>query len=203
MGISADQSHQGRHRVSGIFFLLVDDYSRFMWVYFLKSKDEAFKAFKVFRTQVQKHLEKRIKIFRTDRGGEFTSNEFKEYCEGSGIERHLTTPYTPQRNGVEMSRSCVKEMKIPGKMWGEGVKNSVYILNKVPTRALSGQTPYDVWYDMKSDLSYVRVFGGLAYMKRVGNHVGNLDDRSCRIVSLGREPGTKGYRLYDPENDLI
>lgn len=57
--------------VSGFryFFLLVDDYSRFMWVYFLKAKDEAFKAFKCFRAQVEKGTEKRIKVFRTDRGG--------------------------------------------------------------------------------------------------------------------------------------
>lgn len=78
------------------FFLLVDDFSRFMWVYFLRSKDEALKAFKNFRALVEKESEEKIKVFRTDRGGEFTSNEFKEYCEGAGIERHYTTPYTPQ-----------------------------------------------------------------------------------------------------------
>lgn len=82
------------------FFLLVDDYSRYMWVYFLKTKDEAFKYFKMYRAQVEKLTGENIKVFRTDRGGEFTSNEFKEYCEGAGIERHYTTPYTPQQNGV-------------------------------------------------------------------------------------------------------
>lgn len=79
------------------FFLLVDDFSRFMWVYFLRSKDEALKAFKSFRATTEKESEERIKVFRTDRGGEFTSNEFREYCEGAGIERHYTTPYTPQQ----------------------------------------------------------------------------------------------------------
>ena len=107
------------------FFLLVDDYSRFMWIYFLKSKDEAFKNFKSFRALVENKSERKIKVFRTDRGGEFTSNEFKEYCEGAGIERHYTTPYTPQQNGVverrnrtvvEMGRSCLKEMQLPGKL---------------------------------------------------------------------------------------
>lgn len=121
-----------------------------MWVYFLKTKDEALKMFKIFRAQVEKSSKKNIKVFRTDRGGEFTSNEFKEYCEGVGIERHYTTPYTPQQNGVverrnrmmvEMARSCLKEMRMPNKLWGEAVRNSVYILNRVPTRALTGKTP--------------------------------------------------------------
>lgn len=103
------------------FFLLVDDFSRYMWVYFLKSKDEALKAFKKFRMLVEKESEEKVKVFRTDRGGEFTSAEFKKYCEGAGINRHYMTPYTPQQKGVverqnrtvvEMARSCLKEIKM-------------------------------------------------------------------------------------------
>ncbi|KAL8109610.1 hypothetical protein AgCh_025644 [Apium graveolens] len=60
-------------------FLLVDDYSRVMWAYMLKSKDEAFSAFKKFRAQVEDGEKKRIKVFRTDREGEFISNKFKAY----------------------------------------------------------------------------------------------------------------------------
>ncbi|KAL8148078.1 hypothetical protein AgCh_005425 [Apium graveolens] len=78
------------------FFLLVDDFSRAIWVYMLKGKDEAFSAFKIFRAKVEDGAEKKIKVFRTDRGGEFNSNDFKTYCDDNGIERHFTAPYTPQ-----------------------------------------------------------------------------------------------------------
>lgn len=155
----------------------------------------------------EKESEKNVKVFRTDRGGEFGSNEFKEYCEGAGIERHYTTPYTPQQNGVverrnrtvvEMARSSMKEMNLPAKFWGEAVRNAVYILNRVATRALTGQTPFEAWYESKPDVSHLRVFGCLAHMKIPANQLTKLDDRSTTAVNLGREPGTKGYRLYDP-----
>lgn len=80
------------------YFLLVDDFSRKMWVYMLKSKGEAFDAFKKFKLLVENETEQKIKIFRTDRGGEFCSTNFNKFCEDSGILRHYTTPYTPARN---------------------------------------------------------------------------------------------------------
>lgn len=92
---------------------------------------------------------------------------------------------------------------MPNKLWGEAVRNSVYILNRVPTRALTGKTPYEVWYERKPDLSHVRVFGCVAYMKVTGSYVSKLEDRSKRVVNLGKEPGTKGYRLYDPVNRRV
>lgn len=68
-------------------FLLVDDYSCAMWDYLLKTKDEAFEAFKRFRAQVEDGAERKIKTLRTDRGAEFVN-----YCEENGITRHFTAP---------------------------------------------------------------------------------------------------------------
>lgn len=78
----------------------IDDFSRKAWVYFFAYKVDAFSVFKQFRTCVEKAYGLSIKCLRTDRGGEFTSNEFKEYCRENGIKRQLTTVYTPQQNGV-------------------------------------------------------------------------------------------------------
>lgn len=122
-----------------------------MWVYFLKTKDEALSAFMKFCALVERDEDRKVKVFRTDRGGEFGSNEFKLFCEKAGIKRHYTSPYTPQQNGiverrnrtvVEMARSCLKETKIPSIMCGEAVRHSVYLLNRLSTRALTGVTPY-------------------------------------------------------------
>ena len=104
---------------------------------------------------------------------------------------------------VEMTRSCLKEMQLPSQLWGEAVRNSVYLLNSLPTRALTGRTPYEVWRGKKPDIGHVRVFGCIAHMKLPGIHVRKLDDRSKVVVNLRREPGTKGYRLYDPEGGRI
>lgn len=192
-------------------FLLVDDYSRAMWIYFLKSKNEAFDAFKKFKALVETG-ERKIETFRTDRGGEFTSHEFKLFCEENGIKRHYTAPYTPQQNGVverrnrtvmEMARSLLKEMKLPTKFWGEAVRHAVYVLNRLPTRALTGVTPYEAWTERKPDISHFRVFGCVSHMKIPSQLTTKLDDRSVRVINLGKEPGSKAYRLYNPKEDRI
>lgn len=85
------------------FLLLVDDFSRYMWIYFLKSKDEAFGMFKRFRALVENGSEKRIKVFRTDRGGEFNSKEFTSYCEENGSSLYSTTK---RCRGAKESNYC-------------------------------------------------------------------------------------------------
>lgn len=76
-------------------FIFIDDYSRKAWAYFLMEKSEAFKFFKCFKIMVEKETGLFIKCFCTDRGGEFNSNEFNDFCKQSGIKRQLTTAYTP------------------------------------------------------------------------------------------------------------
>ncbi|CAL8165963.1 unnamed protein product [Prunus armeniaca] len=87
------------------FLLFVDDYSRMMWVYFLEQKSEAFSFFKQFKAYGEKQSGYNLKTLRTDRGGEFTSNEFSEFCKSNGIKRELTASYTPQQNGVAERRN--------------------------------------------------------------------------------------------------
>ncbi|KAL8116543.1 hypothetical protein AgCh_022895 [Apium graveolens] len=82
------------------FLLLVDDFSRAMWVYMLKTRDEALVCFKRFKALVEKESSEAIKVLRRDRGGKFCSMEFKTFCEDIGILRHYTAPYSPQQNGV-------------------------------------------------------------------------------------------------------
>lgn len=186
--------------------LLVDDYSRVMWAYLLNSKDEAFEAFKKFRALVEQDSEKKIKVLRTDMGGEFCSRQFLEYCETTGIKRHFTAPYTPQQNGVverrnrtvaAMTRSFLKGANLPSFMWGEAVRHSVYILNRLPTRVLRGRTPYEAWTGDKPNLGHIKMFGCMGYMKIPTVHTQKLDDRSKPVIYLGKEPGTKASRLYD------
>nr|GEW85952.1 zinc finger, CCHC-type [Tanacetum cinerariifolium] len=155
-------------------FLLVDDCTRYMWTYFLKSKDEAFATFKEFKLKVENEVGKKLKSFRTDRGGEFTSREFIRYCKENGILKQLTAPYSPQQNGIVERR------------------------NRVPTKALKDSTPYEALKGRKPNMRHLRVFGCKAYAKVTKPHLKKLDDRSRELVYLGTEPGSKAYRLLDP-----
>lgn len=77
----------------------IDDFSRKCWTYFLKNQ-KRFKVFKEFKTAAERELRAQLVCLRTDRGGEYNSRAFEEYCKENGIKRQLTTTYTPQHNGV-------------------------------------------------------------------------------------------------------
>ncbi|GJT48317.1 zinc finger, CCHC-type containing protein [Tanacetum coccineum] len=193
-------------------FLLVDDYSRYMWVYFLSTKDQAFDTFKEFKKTIENELRTTLKMFRTDRGGEFNSNEFTQYCKENGIARQLTAPYSPQQNGVverrnrtimSTTRCMMKATEMPQDFWAEAVRHAIYILNSVPTKALEDITPYEAIKGKKPNLKDLRVFGCIAYAKVPSQHLTKLDDRSIRMVYLGNEHGSKAYRLFDPTTQRI
>ena len=123
-----------------------------MWTILLKEKSEAFEKFKKFKVLAEQEKKALIKTLRTDRGGEFTSLEFKNYFKDKGISRHLTAPYTPQQNGVverrnrtlmEMTRSILKHMDVPNQYWGEAVRHATYLTNRIATRSLEGKTLYE------------------------------------------------------------
>jgi transposase InsO family protein len=82
------------------FLLLVDDATRYMWVVLLTTKSEASSAIKRIQTAAEKECGHKLRVLRTDNGGEFTAAEFTAYCADEGIIRHFSAPYTPQQNGV-------------------------------------------------------------------------------------------------------
>ncbi|GKD72942.1 retrotransposon protein, putative, ty1-copia subclass [Tanacetum coccineum] len=90
---------------SSYFIMFTDDYSRYDYIYLLKHKHEVFETFKVFKNEVENQLGKTIKALRSDRGGEYISQEFKDYLKACGIVQQLTPPYTPQYNGMSERRN--------------------------------------------------------------------------------------------------
>ena len=92
----------------------------------------------------------------------------------------------------------MKARGVPSTFWGEAVSNVVFILNRSPTKALKNKTPYEAWHGEKPAVHFMRTFGCIAHVKVTRPHAAKLDDRSMKMVFLGYEPGSKGYRVYDP-----
>lgn len=112
------------------FMLLIDEYSRMTWVTFLKEKSEAFEKFKEFKALVESEIGIKIKFLRSDRGGEFTSYEFDDFCENHGIKRYYFSARTPQKNGVverknrtfqEMAKAMLNESKLLDTFWRDAI----------------------------------------------------------------------------------
>jgi transposase InsO family protein len=156
------------------FLLLVDDLTRYMLVMVLGSKGEAADAIRRAQAAAEAECGHKLRVLRTDNGSEFTAAEFASYCADEGIQRYYSAPYNPQQNDVVerryqmvvgMARALLKQRGMPAVFWGEAVVTAVYILNRSPIKALNGRTPYEAWHGRKLAVSYLRVFGCLAFAK--------------------------------------
>nr|GFB48787.1 retrotransposon protein, putative, Ty1-copia subclass [Tanacetum cinerariifolium] len=145
--------------------------SRYGYVFLLKHKHEVFETFKVFKEEVELQLGRKIKALRSDRGGEYLSQEFKDYLSENEIVQNLNSPYTLQQNGVserrnrtllDMVRSMFNLTTLPLSFWDYALESAVRILNMVPTKKVD-KTPYEIWPGKAPNLSYLKVWGCETY----------------------------------------
>ncbi|CAH9099164.1 unnamed protein product [Cuscuta epithymum] len=190
---------------SRYFLMITDDFTRMSWVYFQRTKSEALENFKKFKALVENQTGKSVKALRTDRGGEFSSNAFTDFCDEQGIRREFTAPYTPEQNGVaerknrtvvEMARSMLKAKDMPTKFWGEAVSTAVYILNVCPTKAVLNCTPFEAWRRKTPSVGHMKVFGCIAYT--LVNQRTKLENKAEKCIFIGYSTQSKAYRLYNP-----
>jgi len=191
--------------------LLVDDATRFMWAVLLSSKDAAADAIKKVKAAAEVESGRKLKVLRTDNGGEFTVAEFAAYCANEGVKRHYSAPHSPQQNGVverrnqtvvAMARALLKQRQMPAKFWGEAVMTAVHILNRSPTKALGDVTPYEAWHGRAPTVGHLKVFGCVAYTRRL-SQLRKLDDRGEAGVFIGYAEGAKAYRVFDPASQRV
>lgn len=184
---------------------LIDDYSRYTTVYFLKKKSEVNEKFRHFCAEVENKFGRKIKTIRTDNGGEYTSNKFEDYLKDMGICHHKSAPYSPQQNGIaerknrslmEMARCMILDANMPKLYWAEAVNTANYLYNRLPTNACA-KTPYELWNGVKPDLSKLKIFGSKAYSKLPDEKRKKLDDKAKEYTFVGYADNTKAYRLLD------
>jgi hypothetical protein len=97
-----------------------------------------------------------------------------------------------------MACSLLKSRNMPAMFWGEAVATAVFLLNWAPTKAIDGMTPYEAWYGRRPDVSFLHMFGFMAYVKATKPHLKKLDDRGTLVVFISYELGAKAWRFYDP-----
>ena len=188
------------------YILFIDDFSRMCWIGLLKHKDEAFEKFQIFKALVENELDLKIKCLRSDRGGEYTSNEFIEFCEQHGIKRQFSVAGTPQQNGVaermnrtiqQMARAMLDDSGTPDTFWGEATHIAANILNKAHVRVNSDKTPFELWYGKPPTVKHFRVFGSKFFIKNNNEKLGKFEPRADEGIFLGYSSRSKAYKCYN------
>ena len=181
---------------------LTDDLSRYGYIYLMKHKSETFEKFKEFQSEVENQRDRKIKCLRSDRGGEYLSHEFGTHLRKCGIVSQLTPPGTPQRNGVserrnrtllDMVRSMMSLTDLPLSFWGYALETAAFTLNRAPSKSVE-TTPYELWFGKKPKLSFLKVWGCDAYVKKLQPE--KLEPKAEKCVFIGYPKETIGYTFY-------
>jgi transposase InsO family protein len=186
--------------------VIVDDFSRFTWIAFLKHKSDAFAQFYRIAMKIQNEKDTTIKRVRSDRGGEFMSKEIIDFCIGNGIKHEFSAPYTPQANGVverknrtiqNMARVMMNSKHLPKYFWVEACRTSVHTINRVFVRPMSNLTPYELYYHKKPNVRYFRTFGSNCYILNDRDNLGKFENKGDKAIFLGYAIKSRGYRVWN------
>jgi transposase InsO family protein len=120
--------------------VIVDDYSRFTWVFFLQEKSQTQGTLKRFLRRAQNEFGLRIQKIRIDNGTKFKNSQIEGFLEEEGIKHEFSSPYTPQQNGVvetknrtllDMARTMLDDYKTPCHFWAEAIDTACYSINRL------------------------------------------------------------------------
>ena len=193
---------------SKYYLLFVDDKTRYVHAYPIREKSQVFGKFREYKAAVESHHGRKIKILRSDNGGEYTSDAFKAYCVEHGIEQQFTPPRTPQCNGVAKwyNRTLVECMRtnllasgLPRRFWAAALRYAVHVKNRLWTKRLGSISPFEAWTGAKPKVDEMRTFGCKAYALLDPQNREKLEKKSKLVVYLGPRPGASmGHVVYDP-----
>jgi hypothetical protein len=189
------------------YVLFIDDHSRKTWIYFLKIKDGVLARFQEFKAQVENLTGRRIKVFRSDNGREYTFRDFNHFCIEAGIKREYIVPYNPQQNEVakkknrsivEATKAMIHDQNLPMIMWAEASLTTVYIQNTSPHKIMKNMTLEEAFTGVKPEVGHFKIFGCLVYFHVPKEKRTKLDPSRKKGTFVGYSESSKAYQIYIP-----
>lgn len=190
----------------------VDDFSRYVIAYFLKSKSEVAAKFREYKAMAENQWGKKLKTVRSDNGTEFVNKVFDEICRSSGVIHQRTVPYSPQQNGLaermnrtimEKARSMLHYKCVELRWWAEAVNTAVFLINRTTNSANQAVTPYQLCFGTKPRMEHLLVFGSLGYAHVTKQKRSKLDATSFACMLLGYAENQKGYKVLNVDKGTI
>ncbi|KAJ9538656.1 LOW QUALITY PROTEIN: hypothetical protein OSB04_031389 [Centaurea solstitialis] len=178
--------------------VLVDEFSRFTWLEFLRAKSDAADRIIAFIKRIQVLLGRRVKKLRSD-------NE-----PNVGISHNFSAVRTPQQNGVverknrtlvEAARSMMAHSGVPQSFWAEAVLTACYTQNRTLIVKRTGKTAYEMVERRKPNIDYFRVFGCKCYVLNDPDDLGKFEPKSDESIFIGYSHNSKAYRVFNKRTE--
>jgi hypothetical protein len=192
-------------------FVIVDDYSRYTWVFFMKDKSKVHEIFK-FATRAQNEFDVKIKRVRSDNGTELKNTNIEEYLDEEGIGHELSIPYTPQQNGIverknrtliEAARTMLDEYKTSDSFWAEAINTTCHAINRLYLHKLRHKIAYELLTGKKPNVSYFRVFGCKCFILNKRPKSSKFASKVNEGIFLGYASNAHGYRVLNKTTGCV
>lgn len=205
------ESFTGRRYMMTIW----DEATPYHWSFAITHKSDAFATYKTCEVKAERQLGAKVRSIRSDNGGEFTSNEFRAYLQAKGIKIQTTIAHTPQQNGKAERGNRTIEEKITcllhdtngipesgrARFWAEAMSTATFLINRLPTSANDGKTPYEAIFGRKPPLEFIRTFGSRAFAFDRTHKKHQSKTIPCILLGYGEDAhGKKAYRLRRLDN---
>nr|CAN77981.1 hypothetical protein VITISV_043416 [Vitis vinifera] len=193
------------------YVTFIDDHSRKVWAYALKSKYQALDVFKDFHVKIERQTGKQLKYVRVYNGHEYRG-PFEQYCRSHGIKLEKIVHKTPQQNDVakkmnrticDRIRCMLSHAKLLKSFRGEAMRTTIDLINLSPSYPLEGDLPKRVLTRKFVSFEHLRVFGCRTFVHVPRDEWYKLDSKTKQCIFLGYSNEEFGYRLWDSATKKI
>ncbi|GJZ22791.1 putative ribonuclease H-like domain-containing protein [Tanacetum coccineum] len=186
--------------------VVIDDFSRFSWIFFLATKDETSEILQTFITGIENQINHKVKIIRCDNGTEFKNNDINQFCGMKGIKREFSVARAPQQNGVaerknrtliEAARTMLADSLLPTTFWAEAVSTTCYVQNRVLVTKPHNKTPYELLHGRPPSISFMRPFGYPVTILNTLDPLGKFDEKVDEGFFVRYSINSKDFRVFN------
>ncbi|GJX50301.1 retrovirus-related pol polyprotein from transposon TNT 1-94 [Tanacetum coccineum] len=192
--------------------VIVNDYSRYTWTHFLRSKDKTPAVLIYFLTLVQRGLHAQVRTVCTDKGTEFLNKTLYAYFVKEGMRHETSTVQTHEQNGVverrnhtlvQAARTMLSAVKVPLYFWAEAIATACFTQNRSLVIPRHEKTPYHIINGRKLSVKFFHIFGSLCYIIRDGENLDKMKEKGDACIFVGYSTQSRAYRVFNKRTRII